>query len=219
MPPTVEFYFDPISPYVWLAARQLDRFRDTAAQFEFKPILFAALLNAHGQPGPAEIPSKRAYIMRDVSRIAARLGFPFEGPPTHPFNPLRPLRMCTAVTDLADRQRFAIGLVDAAWSRGLDITEDSILANVAADCGLDGAALLAQSTTPEVKQQLIDATNTAISLGVFGVPTLRYASELFWGSDRLNDLQWRLQGHAVDERKLEIMLARPASATRRPSAR
>lgn len=219
MTPTVAFYFDPISPYAWLASRQLNRFQDTGAQFDFKPVLFAALLDANGQRGPAEIPSKRAYIMRDVLRIASRLGIPFEGPPTHPYNPLRALRACIAVPHLDERQRFAIALMDAAWSRGLDITEEQVIATVAAGCGLDGPALVAQSVSPEVKQQLTDATSAALAAGVFGVPTFCYQNELFWGSDRLDDLLWTLQGHIFDENKLERVLARPASATRRLSVR
>jgi 2-hydroxychromene-2-carboxylate isomerase len=217
MNPTVAFYFDPISPYAWLASRQLNRFQDTGARFDFKPVLFAALLDANGQRGPAEIPAKRAYIMRDVLRIASRLGIPFEGPPTHPYNPLRALRACIAVPDPEERQRFAIALMDAAWSRGLDITEEKVITTVAAGCGLDGPALVAKSVSPEVKQQLIDATQNALAAGVFGVPTFCYQNELFWGSDRLDDVLWTLQGHIVDENKLEQVLARPASATRRLS--
>ncbi|HEU0204288.1 MAG TPA: DsbA family protein [Burkholderiaceae bacterium] len=59
--PMVEFYFDPVSPYAWLAGQQLDRIDAAGARVDPRPVLFAGLLAAHGHKGPAEIPVKRAY--------------------------------------------------------------------------------------------------------------------------------------------------------------
>lgn len=212
---SVAFYFDPVSPYAWLASRQLDRIEAAGAQIAFRPVLFAALLDAHGTVGPAEVPAKRAHTMRDVMRAAARLGLPFEGPPTHPFNPLRPLRMCVAVDDERARRRLALALLDAPWARGLDLGDESVLARLAEDCGLDGRALLQRAAAPEVKQGLAEATRTAIDAGIFGVPTFVVDGEVFWGADRIDALLWRLQGHRIDEAQLARVLARPASAVRR----
>ncbi|HTN49930.1 MAG TPA: 2-hydroxychromene-2-carboxylate isomerase [Burkholderiaceae bacterium] len=213
--PIVEFYFDPISPYAWLAARQCARL-DPVGRLEFRPVLFAGLLSAHGNKGPAELPAKRAYTMRDVIRCAGRLGVPMRGPPTHPFNPLRALRMCTALDDPLKRRRFALALFEAAWERGLDLTDDAVLAHVAADCGLDSAELLARAADPEIKRRLAEATEAAIAAGVFGVPTFCVDGELFWGADRIDAVLWRLQGHRTDEALLGEVLARPASAARKP---
>lgn len=212
----VEFYFDPISPYSWLAARQCSRLDAGGAALDFRPVLFAGLLAAHGNKGPAEMPAKRAYTMRDVLRQAARLGVPAKGPPTHPFNPLRALRMCIALDDAADRRRFGTALMDAAWEHGLDLSDDAVLTRIACDCRLDGAALLARSGEADVKQRLVAATSAAIAAGVFGVPTFRVDGELFWGADRIDAVLWRLQGHTIDEEMLAEVLARPASATRKP---
>jgi 2-hydroxychromene-2-carboxylate isomerase len=93
----VRFYFDPISPFVWLATKQIDRIESTGVQVEMEPVLFAAMLNANGQKGPAEIPSKRELTFRDVMRLADAQGLEFVGPPGHPFNPLPGLRMATVV--------------------------------------------------------------------------------------------------------------------------
>jgi 2-hydroxychromene-2-carboxylate isomerase len=154
----VEFYFDPISPYAWLAARQCGRLDAAGVQLDFRPVLFGALLAAHGNKGPAELPAKRAYTMRDVLRIAAQLGVPVKGPPTHPFNPLRALRMCIALDDAPARRRFGLALMDAAWEHGHDLTDDAVLAGIARDCVLDGEALLARAGEADVKQRLLDAT-------------------------------------------------------------
>jgi 2-hydroxychromene-2-carboxylate isomerase len=213
----VEFYFDPISPYSWLAARQCARVEAAGVRLDFRPVLFAGLLAAHGSKGPAEIPAKRAYTMRDVLRIAARLGLPAVGPPTHPFNPLRALRMCIALDDAGERRRFGMALMDAAWVRGLDLTDDAVLVALAQDSGFDGRALLAHADDAEIKQRLVAATNAAVAAGIFGVPTYRIDGEIFWGEDRIDALLWRLQGNTIDESLLATVLQRPASAARKTS--
>jgi 2-hydroxychromene-2-carboxylate isomerase len=212
---SVKFYFDPVSPYSWLAARQLERLDATGAEVDVQPILFAAVLQAHGTKGPAEIASKRAYTMRDVLRIAARLGLPISGPPTHPFNPLRALRMCIAIDDAAQRRRFGIALLEGAWERGVDLTDDAMLIELAMSCELPGETLLSRANDGAIKQRLVDATQSAVAAGVFGVPTFAVGDELFWGEDRIDALLWRMQGHTIDESLLASVLARPASAVRR----
>jgi 2-hydroxychromene-2-carboxylate isomerase len=213
--PVVKFYFDPVSPYSWLAARQLERLDAAGVQTHFRPVLFAGLLAAHGTKGPAEVATKRVYTMRDVLRIATRLGLSLAGPPTHPFNPLRALRMCTAVEDVDARRRFGIALLEGAWARGADLTSDAVLRQIALECRLDGDALLARAGDSDIKQRLIESTNDAVAAGVFGVPTFAFNDELFWGEDRIDALLWRLQGHTIDDSVLSAMLARPASAARK----
>jgi 2-hydroxychromene-2-carboxylate isomerase len=212
--PTLDFYFDPISPYAWLAARSLSRVEDAGVQVRFVPVLFAGLLKAHGNLGPAEVPAKRLYIFRDVMREAARRGLPFAGPPGHPFNPLAALRMCTALTDDTGRRTLALALIRACWEDGEDISDAAVLTRVANGTGFDGQELLARAGTPEVKQALAAATEAAIADGVFGVPTYRLEGELFWGGDRIDALLWHLQGGAIDEECLASFLARPSLAQR-----
>ncbi len=210
----VHFYFDPISPYAWLASKELARIEAAGLAVECRPILFAALLNAHGQKGPAEIPAKRAYTFRDVLRLATQKGLKVEGPPTHPFNPLRALRVCIAVEGIRERQRFALALMDGAWAGGLDLTNTSVLAAIATNCGLDAATLLAQSELPDIKARLLEATQQAIQMGVFGVPSFVLDGQIYWGADRVDTLLWASQGHWIDESQLDLVLSRQASAQR-----
>jgi 2-hydroxychromene-2-carboxylate isomerase len=213
---SVTFYFDPISPYVWLCARRaIERIEAAGASVRMQPVLFAAMLNAHGTVGPAEVPAKRAYTFRDVMRQAAQLGLPFEGPPGHPFNPLLALRMCTALSDECERRRFALALFSACWERGEKISDGGALVRIANACDLDGEALLGATQQPEIKQQLAAATEQAIKDGVFGVPTFRLDDELFWGGDRIDALLWRLEGNGIDEAKLADFLARAPLAQRK----
>jgi 2-hydroxychromene-2-carboxylate isomerase len=210
----LDFYFDPVSPYAWLAMRSLDRVDAAGVQPRFIPVLFAGLLKAHGNLGPAEVPAKRTYLFRDVLREAARRRLPFAGPPGHPFNPLAALRMCTALDDDAQRRRLALALTAACWERGADISDTDVLRRLADDEGFDGAGLLAQAATPAVKQALAAATDDAIAQGIFGVPTYRLDGELFWGGDRIETLLWRLEGGTIDEVTLAAFLARPPLAQR-----
>ena len=213
--PLVTFYFDPVSPYAWLAATALPRIEQAGASVALQPVLFAGLLNAHENKGPAEIPAKRAYLFRDVMRQAARLGLRFSGPPGHPFNPLLALRMSIALTDPSERRRFALAVMSACWEAGEDVSDSATLSRLARACALDGDALLAAAQHSAVKQRLADETARAVEDGVFGVPSFRLGDELFWGGDRIDALLWRLQGGGIDEPALEAFLQRPPLAQRR----
>ena len=212
---TIEFYFDPISPFAWLACRQLPRLQAAGLTIDCRPVLFAGLLNAHGQKGPAEIPAKRVYTFHDVVRQAAQLGLPFQGPPSHPYNPLRALRMCSAVEDNTVRLALAEALLVACWEQGQDLSDVSVLAKIADQCGLGQRQLLLASEQPTVKAALQAQTDGAIRAGIFGVPTLVLDGELFWGSDRIDTILWRLQNPRQDSTALTQLLARGASAQRK----
>lgn len=211
---TVEFYFDPVSPYAWLAIEQIDRITEVGGQIVCRPILFAALLNAYATKGPAEVPAKRAYVFRDVMRQAKRLNLPFRGPPSHPFNPLAALRAIHAIEDEAQQLTLARHLLAAVWREGAEVSDPHSLRIVLAHGGFDADAVCAVSATPEVKLRLRSATQEAIDAGIFGVPSFRLRNELFWGADRVDAVVWALKGGTIDDAFYEGVLARPAAAVR-----
>ena len=87
------FYFDFISHNAYLAWTQLGPLAERhAVAFELVPVVFGALLAAHGQLGPAEVPPKSRWMLRDVVRKARLAGVPLAPPHSHPFNPLPSLR-------------------------------------------------------------------------------------------------------------------------------
>jgi 2-hydroxychromene-2-carboxylate isomerase len=215
---TVRFYFDPISPFFWLATKQIGRIEAAGVQVEMQPVLFAAMLTAHGLVGPAEVPAKRELTFRDAMRLADAQGLTFVGPPGHPFNPLLPLRMSIAVSKREARIRFATEIAAATWERGEDVSNPDVMREVARRADLDGDALLAAASEPQMKQALALATESAIQAGIFGVPSFVYQGELFWGADRVDSLLRRIAGHRIDEARLQDFLARPPLAQRKNSA-
>lgn len=214
----IDFYWDPVSPYAWLASTQIAAFRKRhGARIRYRPVLLAGLLDVHGNVGPAEIPAKRTYVARDVMRWARRHGLAFQGPPAHPFNPLKALRMAFCVPDDDEREHFANALLAAAWADGRDITEDETLVAVANHVGLDGRELLAEAGEAVNKQGLRRQTDVAAAMGIFGVPTFVVDGELFWGNDRLEFLSAHLMGQIpIDREAFDRFLARPATASRTP---
>ncbi|TKD09448.1 2-hydroxychromene-2-carboxylate isomerase [Polyangium fumosum] len=214
---TVRFYFDVISPYVWLAWTQIHEVEArTGARFDLQPVLFAGLLQANGNKGPAEIASKRVHLLQDVARWAMTLKLRCAGPPAHPFNPLKAQRMCAALDDPDARRRLAGALIVATWENGRDLMNDAELRAIADEAGLDGAALLAAADDPAVKERLRQNTEQALAEGVFGVPTFLVEDQIFWGNDRLGFLETYLAGGLrIDMADVEERRARPRAADRK----
>lgn len=215
----LQFFFDVVSPYAWLGWHELSSTRarlerEAQVAVEPMPVLFGVLLDARGGVGPAEIPEKRAYTFRDVQRCAQLAGLRLVGPPRHPFNPLKALRLCTAVNDREARFVLAGRLLDAAWCEGRDLERDDTLRDMLAASGL-GPELLEAIATPAVKNALRTQTDRALELGLFGVPSFVVGTELFWGHDRLPHVEAFLRGElALDEALLADVLARPRGAER-----
>jgi 2-hydroxychromene-2-carboxylate isomerase len=194
-PRLVRFYFDYISPNAYLAWTQLPRVVDRhGVAIEPVPVLFAGLLEAHGQLGPAEIPAKIRWMSKNNLRKAALLGLPLNPPPFHPFNPLLALRVSSLPLDAAPRRALVGALLEAVWVRGLHVSDADVVARTATEIGLDGATLVAQAGDADCKARLRTQTDEAIARGVFGVPTTAVGEELFWGYDDFPHLELHLAG-------------------------
>jgi 2-hydroxychromene-2-carboxylate isomerase len=172
-----DWFFDFVSPFAYLQSEQLAALAPHIT-VRYRPVLLAGILGAHGQLGPAEIPSKRAFTYRFVQWQAKRLGIPLKLPHEHPFNPLPLLRLAIA----CDCQASAIHRIFRfVWRDGRLPDLPIEWAELTHDLGLPNAD--ARIAEPEVKDALRRCTDEAIALGVFGVPTLALRGELFWGAD------------------------------------
>jgi 2-hydroxychromene-2-carboxylate isomerase len=173
----ISWVFDLISPYSYLSLKQLPLL-PAGTEIELVPVLFAGLLNHHGQIGPAEIDSKRRFTYRFVVWRARKMGVPLKMPPAHPFNPLSALRLVIAAG--SDRRSVETAF-DFVFGQGRDVSDRAVLGELARELGLPN--LESALNDPGVKQTLRKNTDWAIERGVFGVPTFVVGKELFWGHD------------------------------------
>jgi 2-hydroxychromene-2-carboxylate isomerase len=207
----VRFYFDYISSNAYLAWAQLHALAERYGRaVEPVPVLFAGLLEAHGQLGPAEVRPKALWMARNNLRKAALLGIPLYPPAFHPFNPLLALRVSSLPMPDGLRRRLIDALFAATWARELAIDDPVVVEGTADEAGLDGKVLVAAAGEPEAKARLRRQTELAIGAGVFGVPTMIVDEELFWGYDDFPFLEGFLAGR-------DPIDAEAAKAWRRPS--
>ncbi|MEO8924161.1 MAG: DsbA family protein [Caldimonas sp.] len=179
----VDFWFDPISPYAYLAFERLpEAFLGLSYSVSYRPIVFGALLKHHAHKGPAEIEPKRAWTFRQVHWLAHCVGIAIDTPLRHPFNPLALARLAWAcAAPGATPNRFVCEeVLRHVWLGGADAEEPARVAAL--------RERLAPPLDPagdEARQRLRDATDAAITRGLFGVPTVGIDDKLFWGFDAL----------------------------------
>jgi 2-hydroxychromene-2-carboxylate isomerase len=217
MTKTVRFYFDYISSNAYLAWIRLP---ELAAKHGYTvepvPVLFAGLLEAHGQLGPAEVVAKALWMGKNNLRKAALLGIPLHRPAFHPFNPLLALRVSSLPLGPQDRDAIITAMFEAVWVKGLHVSEPDVVEKLADELGLEGKILVAQARTPEIKGLLRRQTEEAISRGVFGVPTMEVNGEIFWGYDDLPYLELHLAGKdPLDKEEWKRWISAPKSSAMR----
>ena len=212
----MRFYFDYISSNAYLAWTQLPKLTaQHGVAVEPVPVLFAGLLEAGGQLGPAEIPAKSMWMAKNNARKAALLGVPLNPPAFHPFNPLLSLRVSSLQIAAADRHRLIDALFRAVWVRGLHVSEPAVVESVADELGLAGAELVAAAQQPDCKDRLRTQTDDAIARGVFGVPSMEVGGELFWGYDDFPYLERFLAGDDPIDAAAWQQLAPPTASAMR----
>jgi 2-hydroxychromene-2-carboxylate isomerase len=191
----VDFWFDALSPYAWLAFDRLPQaLEGLNVAVNYQPVLLAGLLAHWGQKGPAEITPKRAWTYRQVLWLAHQQGTPLQLPQPHPFNPLALQRLAVAAASAGGTpsRRTVELLFRHVWCRdGADPNEPAALAALAA-----AVAPLRDPAGDDVKAELRARTEAAVALGLFGVPTLVCDGRAFFGLDALPMLRAALAGDA-----------------------
>ncbi len=179
----IDFYFDFISPYTYLAHKKIQSLPKNI-KVNYKPILLGGLHNLQGITAPAFIKSKLKNMINDCDLIAKTNNFAFKWNTKFPLNSLNITRGCFCVNSLIKDQYIDI-MFNAYWRDNLDITNEEVLTSLLNDCKIDINNFLEAIKDPAIKSKLKDATNDAHEKDVFGAPTFVVNKKIFWGQDRL----------------------------------
>ncbi len=190
-PATIQFWYDFSSPYAYLAATQIEAIAArTGARLEWRPMLLGAVFKAIAGPVVpilAMSESKRRYMGSQLDVWASAWQAPFRWSSVFPLRTVTALRLALVAGERI--AEVSLALFRAAWAEDLDLDDPATLTGVLDRAGFDGAAMLAATRDPAVKQRLVDATAEAVERGVFGAPTFFVtacgSSRQFWGQDRL----------------------------------
>lgn len=188
-PRTIEFFYDIGSPYSYLAATQMDALAErTGAHVHWRPFLLGGVFKASGNEAPARVASKAVWMLGDLQRWASLYGVPFRMASRFPLNTLltqRALIAADRVLGHAAQKKLAIALFRAYWVEDRDVSAREVVLQIAAEQGLDRAALDAALDAQETKDGLRHVTEESVQRGAFGAPALFVGETLFWGNDRL----------------------------------
>jgi 2-hydroxychromene-2-carboxylate isomerase len=194
-PLSVDFYFDFSSPFAYLASTQIAAIGARHnSKINWRPMLLGGVFKALGGPMvpiQAFSPPKQQYQGLELERWARHWKTPFTWPTRFPMRTVKALRIALSLGD--KMLPYVNRTFRAYWAEDLDIDDEGVLRSLLEESGLDPAQVSA-AEDPAYKKALIEATQNAIALGVFGAPTCLVDGHLFWGQDRLFLVERMLEG-------------------------
>ena len=196
----IQFLFDFGSPNAYLCHKVLGAIESrTAAHFDYVPILLGGLFKLSNNRSPvqafADIPNKLAYDRLEMRRFIARHELAkFTLNPYFPVNTLKIMRLAVAAQDLGCAPAYIDVMYSAMWEQGRNMDDGDAITAVLGEAGLDAAALHGKAPEPEVKGRLAANTQSAFERGAFGSPTFFVGDEMFFGKDRLREVEEAIVG-------------------------
>lgn len=192
---TVKFYFDFGSPNAYLSHKVIPGIEArTGARFEYVPVLLGGIFKLTGNQSPATafagIRNKPEYQRLEMRRFIQRHGLEAFRMNTHfPVNTLQLMRGAVAARKVGVFEPYVEAMYACMWERSLKMDDPALIRAELAAAGLPVDELLALSQTDAVKAELLANTEAAVEAGVFGSPSFMVGSELFFGKDRLRDVE------------------------------
>jgi 2-hydroxychromene-2-carboxylate isomerase len=194
-PVSVQFLFDFGSPNAYLSHKMIPAIESrTGTRFDYVPILLGGLFKLSNNRSPmqafADIPHKLAYELLEMQRFIAKHGLAqFRPNPFFPVNTLKIMRLAVAAQALGLTAPYVDAMYSAMWEQARHMDDTDEIAAVLREAGLDGPALLAKAQEAEVKNRLMENTQSAFDRGAFGAPTFFVGDAMFFGKDRLRDVE------------------------------
>jgi 2-hydroxychromene-2-carboxylate isomerase len=192
---TVEFHFDFGSPNAYLSHLVLPQIEQrTGVKFEYVPILLGGVFKLTNNRSPAEslvgIKNKPEYERLEMNRFIRRHGITrFQRNPFFPVNTLMLMRGAIAAQSLGVFTRYVDEMYRHMWAEPKKMDDPQVLRAVLEESGLDSERFFALIQTPAVKDRLLENTRRSVERGTFGSPTFFVGEEIFFGKDRLRDVE------------------------------
>ena len=185
MTKSIDFYFDIISPYSYLAHKKIKAIKEKEKIFfNYKPILVGGLHNLQGITAPAFIKSKLKHMISDCYLIAAKNNFDFTWNSKFPLNSLNAMRGYLYINSEI-KSLYADEVFEAYWKNNLDISNEQIFTNLVKKCKINSNKFFEGIKNLKIKAELKDITKKAHDKEIFGAPTFIVNNKIFWGQDRL----------------------------------
>jgi len=194
----VEFHFDFGSPNAYLSHLVIpDITRRTGVEFAYVPILLGGVFKLTNNRSPAEslagIRNKPEYEQLEMSRFVQRHRITrFQFNPFFPVNTLTLMRGAIAARSLGVFDRYVDEMFRHMWADPKKMDDPGVLRAALEESGLDAERLVALVQTREVKDELLANTERSVARGTFGAPTFFVGDEIFFGKDRLRDVEERI---------------------------
>ena len=182
MTKSIDFYFDIISPYSYLAYKKIKTYRKKGINFKYKPILLGGLHNLQGITAPAFIKPKLKHMKSDCNLIAKKNRFEFFWNSKFPINSLNIMRGCLFINN---DELYLDVMFDAYWKDNLDTSNDDVLKTLLEKNKIDSKIFFEGIKNPKIKDELKSITQEAHNKEIFGAPTFVVNNKIFWGQDRL----------------------------------
>ena len=191
----IEFVFDFGSPNAYLAHQIIPGIeKRTGAKFEYLPALLGGIFKATNNQSPmlafGGVKGKLAYEQKETERFMQRHGITrFRPNPFFPVNTLQIMRGLVAAQLDGDMVPYLNAVLHHMWEAPKKMDDPDVIRAALAESGLDAERSMAGMQDPGVKARLIENTESAVSRGAFGIPTFFLGSEMFFGKDRLRDVE------------------------------
>ncbi len=199
----IDFYFDFSSPYGYLASTRIEAIAEKHGRsVNWQPILLGAIFKVSGQAPLTTYPLRGDYALHDFARSAREINIPFTMPDTFPVGAVAASRACCWLKASSDDQHdnsklteFVHAIFKAFYVDNQNIGDADVVLSVAESVHINKEAMAAGLADQSIKDALKTAVQQAIDRGVFGSPTTVVDDELFWGSDRLDQVdRWLSRG-------------------------
>ena len=191
----VEFHFDFGSPNAYLSHLVIPEIeKRTGVKFEYVPVLLGGVFKATNNRSPAEslqgIRNKPDYERLETTRFLRRHNITrYKSNPFFPVNTLMMMRGAIAAQSLDVFARYVDEMYRDMWAEPKKMDDPNIFRTALDEAGLKSAQIIELIQTPKIKDQLIENTRRSVERGTFGSPTFYVGNEIFFGKDRLRDVE------------------------------